>query len=576
MSLKNLTDKQIQDTTKRFIEQDPLRLVSKEFLSIQTKAGELVKLKINRAQQALFDVIKEKRKNKQPIKIWVLKSRQQGISTESESILYSLTSQQPNRKSLILASVETDTDNLFKMTKLYHDLLSKENPYLTHKLKKDNSKNLEFEDLRSIIVTQTAGKRDKAGRSYTFQYIHLSEVAFFPDLKGVLGSLSHTMPKPEETWDTIIIGETTANGMNEFHDEWVKAVEGKTDWIPMFIPWYWMESYSLPLQNNQLYPLDGIEIGQDETLQEFIDEEDEFRIEYELAEEQINWRRWSIVNECHGSIRKFNQENPITWQKAFQLTGDNFFDVKQMAAQRREEPIAYGNVYKINTNYEFREEKNGVIEIYEWPEPDEEYLVTADASEAVGRDNASIFVGNKRNNSTCAVIYGQYPSDILAEICINLGNFYNNCMVVPETKGYGTQLTDLIHAKYGNVYCRKNSNKGGKVDSSDFGFLTSVVTRPQMLEMMAQEIKDGVTELRSKQLISECNSFINHFDRDGKFKKVEAANGKQDGLVICRAIFSYVRNEYPVSNIAKMSTINYRLAAMASNKRNKKMGFVHA
>ena len=561
--------KEMRKNMKAYFKKNPLDLIAGEYLKIKTKDGQAIYFKLNRAQQALFNFIVAERKAKRPVRVWVLKARQEGISTLSEAIIYCLTAQQENRTSLIMANEKDNSNNLFDISKLYQEFMEEDCPHLVPTLQKSNEKKLEFERTHSQVIIQTAEKRDKAGRSYAFQYVHLSEVAFFADLRAVMTGLGQAIPS---SWDTMIIGETTANGMEAFYDEWIKAIEGKTSWTPFFVPWYWMDEYSMELNGGQLMPPDGINFGKDENITSFLDDERDLRIKYKLTKQQLNWRRWKITNDCNGNIRVFKQEFPICWQEAFQITGQNFFNNAGMLYQNNfaRVPKAVGELFKIDMKYQFREVKNGDIEVYEFPIRGDEYLLTADASEAVGKDAASIFVGNKRTNETAAVVYGQYTPNDQAEICIALANYYNGAMCAPETKGYGTQLTASILRVYGNVYYRGDETKD--IDPDKFGFLTSTVTRPQMLGMMNQEIKDKSTKLTSKRLISECNTFITKFDRDGNAKKVEGAAGKQDGLVICRAIFSLVRNKYPYIFKKDSGSVSHKAIKYAENKRNSYRG----
>ena len=127
---------------KALAEENPLKLVSEGFLSIKTKDGRLIKLELNSTQQKLFDKIAELRADHKPIRIWILKYRQGGISTETEGIIYALTSQQENRNSLILADEKEHANNLFDMFKLFQEKLEAEKPYLITKLKKSNEKKL--------------------------------------------------------------------------------------------------------------------------------------------------------------------------------------------------------------------------------------------------------------------------------------------------------------------------------------------------------------------------------------------------------------------------------------------------
>ena len=570
--LEELTDKEILDAEKEIIEREPLLLVSRKYLKIKTKEGTLEKLALNSAQKLLLERIEEQRADKMGCKIWVLKARQEGVSTLSEAIIYALTSQQENRNALILANELDNSNNLFEKSKLYHEMLTKDEPHLAPIIKKSNEKKLEFEGRHSQIIIQTAEKGDEAGRSHTFQYVHLSECAFFTKLKDVLSSLSACVP---EHWDTLIIGETTANGMNAFYDEWMRAIQGKTDWIPFFIPFFWMSEYVLPLQDGHYYSTEGINFEADQSLQDFLDEELMLMKEYRIKPEAINWRRYSIINKCGGSVRKFKQEYPAYWQEAFAMTGDNTFDKKglEWQAGMAKEPISYGNFYKESLKWVYRPEKNGRFEMFEYVQKSDQYIIAVDASEAIGKDPAGLVVLNKRTNNVVCIASGQYESGILAEMAIQAGNYYNNAIIAPESKGYGAEVCRLIHENYGNIYRKHIFKDGSWKETEELGFNTNSQTRPLIIAELGQEIADKACQLVSKKLVEECQTFVNHFTTDGKFKKAEASVGKHDELVICRAIAGFVRNIYPYKPINNKDI--YRKKAFVEDyvKQNKNGGF---
>jgi len=551
------TDKDIIEAEQLLVQENPVFLVEKEFLFIKTKDGQLVKLVLNSTQKKLLKKINELRKANKPIRIWVLKYRQGGISTFIEAIIYALTSQQANRNALIMADEKDKSDYLFQMSKLYHDELNRTDPHLTPTLKKSNAKVLEFDAIHSQIIIETAENLD-AARAYTYQYCHLSECSRFRDLKTVMGGLMQSVPMLP---GTMVIGETTANGMNAFYDEWQRAKEGKSDWVPMFFPWFEMEEYKLPLQDGKLYPIDGINFGSDVTQQTFEQQEQALKNEFGLSDEQLNWRRWAIVNNCNGDIALFDQEYPATDDVAFRTSGDMFFDRQGLDKQVAKRPLAIGEIFFQNLKWEWRDMPHGRIEIFERPFENEQYLIISDASEAVGADEASILVLNKRTNTTAAIVAGQHTPEELAQLDIALGNFYNKGMIVPENKGYGYMVCQLVFQNYGNVY-RKIVNKDG-IDTltDELGFNTNAVTRPQMLAQMNEEIKHNSTFLNSSKLISQCRTFVIKKDKDGKVSKIEAQAGYQDGLVICRAIGSIVRNQYPYKQ--SFSSSNTRSAQRA-------------
>lgn len=495
-------------------------------------------------------------------------------STESEAIIYALTSQQSNRNSLIMADEEDKSGYLFQMSKLYQEELEKSDPHIPPTLKKSNAKALEFEHLHSQIIIDTAKNVD-AARAFTYQYVHLSEVARFPNLRAVLDALNQSVP---DHWDTIILGETTANGMEEFYQEWQRAIKGQTDWIPLFFPWFMMEEYRLPLQGGQLYSIEGVHFSADTSIVSFEKEEQKLGRKFNLDDTQLNWRRWCIVNKCQGSINTFKQEYPATWEEAFITSGALYFDSEGLAKQLKKRPLALGEIFFQNLKWEFRDLPHGRIEIFEKPQDGEQYIIIQDASEGVDADEAAILVLNKRMNSTAAIVAGQHTPEEIAQMGIGLANFYNQGLLVPENKGYGYQVGQLDYQNYGNVYRKMVDKDGIPTATDEIGFNTNSVTRPQMLAQLAEEIKNNATVLNSEKLINECYTFVIKRDKDGNVVKIEAQDGVQDGkrlyqdgLVVCRAIGSYVRNQFPYKPIETKDQHAKQRAAV--EERHKKRGF---
>jgi len=567
---KPLSNAQIDDlasnkTQKAMMEKNPLRLVCAEYLHIKTKAATMERLKLNTTQQKIFNKVLELIKAGKAIRIWLLKYRQGGVSTLIEAVIYALTSQAPNINSLCIADAKEHADNIFEMSKLYQEKLEKTDPHLPPEIKKSNEKKLEFDKIHSQIIIAT-GENTEAAKSHTFQYVHLSEVAFFRDLKTVLGDLNQTVP---ELPGTMVFGETTANGLNEFYKQWLRAERGLTDWVPMFFPWFEMDEYRKPLENGELYPIEGIIFDADSSVEQFLIEEAEQAEEFGWDQEQVNWRRHKIVNACNGDLYTFYREYPSTWQEAFAISGELFFNRKGLKKQTTKRPKDIGDIFYQGANWEFRSIPHGAVEIFEWPEEGEQYIVTLDASEGNDGDEAAALVLNKRMNSTAATVAGQYSPEDLARIGIALGNYYKNALVAAENKGYGYQVNQLIFKKYGNIYRKMVDKNGVMTPTDELGFNTTTVTRPSMLAMMQEEISHNSTTMNSKKLMEECQTFIKKKDKEGKVKKIEAQNGYQDGLVICRAIAGYVRNQYPYKPMIKKIDIHAKQRAFIDSARRK-------
>src|SRR4029077_21234724 len=91
--------------------------------------------------------------------------------------------------------------------------------------------------------------------------------------------------------------------------EWQSAVEGDSDWLPIFLAYHDFDEYRLP----------GIAIEKTDH------EEVELRLRLELTDEQLAWRRWKIANDLQGDVDLFHQEYPAYPEEAFIQSGLPFF-----------------------------------------------------------------------------------------------------------------------------------------------------------------------------------------------------------------------------------------------------------
>ena len=214
------------------------KFFSENFFKIRTKNGEIKPFILNRAQLYIYEQLEKQKRETGKVRAIILKGRQQGCSTFIQARFFHLTITNRGIKTFILTHEAEATKNLFAMTKRYYENLPSG---LCPKAVKDSSKELRFESLDSGYAVGTAGNKG-AGRSQTIQLCHCSEVAFFPHAqehaKGLLQAIG--------TQDgTEIIMESTANGIgNYFHSVYKAAESGKSDFIAIFVPWFWQPEYT--------------------------------------------------------------------------------------------------------------------------------------------------------------------------------------------------------------------------------------------------------------------------------------------------------------------------------------------
>ncbi|WP_330696167.1 hypothetical protein, partial [Anaerotignum sp.] len=361
--------------TKKYIE---------KFLHIRTKDGRIVPFRLNESQLRLYEVICAEEEKKKPIRIIILKSRQMGFSTLTEGIIYKKTATRKLRNALIITHKDEATSNLFNMSKLFYE---KSPEWVRPMLKNSNAKELIFENptknpkdkkkypgLKSKIKCTTAGGKG-VGRSDTLNYIHMSEVAFWPgDILTTYAGLMQAVPN---TPGSMVIIESTANGFNAFKKMWDDAVAGRNDYVPLFFAWYEMQEYRMAYHGEEL-----------------TDEEKELQEAFQLDHEQIMWRRWCIANNCNNDLDMFKQEYPSTPEEAFLTTGDCVFKnkdeillhIRGLEEQTcirgqftyKEKQIALDRI--VLSDIQFSQDGKGEICIYKEPEKGAPYVIGGDTA----------------------------------------------------------------------------------------------------------------------------------------------------------------------------------------------------
>ena len=174
------------------------------------------------------------------------------------------------------------------------------------------------------VLTLATAKTVEGARGMTLTALQLSECAFYEQAEDALTALMSTVTYQPETMLNV---ETTANGKinngEAFHDLWQDAVEGKNQFVPIFISW-------LMDPNCQMDP-DQMNVR----VTNLDSEEKELVKLHGATYPQLSWRRWAIPNKCQGYVDKFHQEYPHTPEVAFITSGDPAFNEDEMKAAEK-------------------------------------------------------------------------------------------------------------------------------------------------------------------------------------------------------------------------------------------------
>lgn len=498
-----------------------------EYIKIINKEGELVPLKFNYAQEILYNTIKKLRQENKLIRIIILKARQLGLSTATEGIFFANTVLGFNVKTGIITHKAEATSNLFNMNKIMlQNLPEKLKPSLLN----DNQNALIFNNekgtgLNSEIKCMTAGSSG-VGRSSTYKQLHMSEYAFWPGKKKdtYLG-LVQTVPT---TKDSMIIIESTPNGYDDFKDKWDDAVAGRSDFVPLFFPWFYNPDYRMDY--------DGFELDSDEI---------ELKQTYNIDNEQIAWRRWCIKNNCSNDIDQFKQEYPSCPEEAFLSTGKCLFPKEKVInrLQKLKEPTKIGYFkYKYDGktifSYEFIESKSKqYIKIYEDVKKKYPYVLGGDTA-GIGKDS---FAGDIINNSTgkqCATLEIELDETEYTMQMYCLGKYYNNALICIETNYSTYPVKKLYEMDYTNQYLR-TIDEGIDVKIQDkLGFNTNRATRPVIIAELVEFFNECIELINDKKTLQEALTFIKRSDG-----KQAADDGYHDDRIMSLAIANAARNQ---------------------------------
>lgn len=315
------------DENERRIRQrlkDDLIHYATKCLKIRTKSGSIEPFVFNKAQQYTHEQLEKQLRNTGKVRALILKGRQQGMSTYIGARFYHKTTHTFGTQSFILTHALDATTNLFKMAKRFF-----ENTPLTVRpeVSTSNAKELIFGSLDSGYKLGTAENKN-VGRSSTIQLLHGSEVAFWNNAADHAVGVMQAVPNAH---NTEVIMESTANGVgNYFHQQWQLAEAGMSEFIAIFVPWYWQPEYTKHLPEDF----------------ECTPEENDLQHQYGLTKEQILWRRSKIVelsvNGQDGG-KAFMQEYPCNATEAFQLTGeDSYIESDLVMRARKNEVEKYG------------------------------------------------------------------------------------------------------------------------------------------------------------------------------------------------------------------------------------------
>ena len=503
--LKLLKELKKRKDLKRY--ENDFEAFAEEQLRIITKDASqgFVPFRLNHAQRLITEQIDEQVQRTGKARVIILKARQQGISTYCAARVFWKTYFNAFTRSVVMAHDSATSDALFAMSR---NIISNMSPDLAPKYKKSNAKEIQFEHNEAQYRLYTAGSPE-AGRGTTPTIAHLSEVAFWTHDEKILAGLFQGISQAE---GTEVILESTANGASgEFFRIYQGAVAGDNDYIPVFIPWFVTPEYQRPAP-------EGIELSV---------EEEEYQEKYDLSLEQMYWRRLKIGE---GGERKFRQEYPANADEAFLVSGHNVFNQEKIARLVATDPVSERDYNPISAD--FIEAKEGSLQIWDYPQWDEAYIIAADVAQGVGQDYSVAVVLDPNRRVVAMYRNNRIDPTEYGEMLFYLGRYYNNALLCVESNSIGiAPLARLDQMRYVNLYYQTKVADLSNEVSNRVGFRTTSSSKPFIIGLLQNAVEEDDMWLPSKTILSEMRTYVSTDNG-----KLEALQGCHDDTIMACAM----------------------------------------
>ena len=231
-----------------------------------------------------------------------------------------------------------------------------------------------------------------------------------------------------------------------------------------------------------------------------------------LSPRQIGFRR--RLEREFGALR--SQEFAERAETCFKATGACCFEVESIERRMAEAPDP---IYR---------SKDKTLLVWLPPMPGKEYVVSVDPAGGMSySDFSAVQVIDRSTGMQCAELQERLKPVEVAREAAKLARQYNGGMMAVERNDHGPAVLAYLDMRehYSHLYR----------DKGHAGWLTSAVSKPEMVARMGLLLSEAPERFMSRRLLGECRTFVS---RDGG--KLGAANGAFDDLVMSMAIAQMV------------------------------------
>lgn len=383
-----------------------------------------------------------------------------------------------------------------------------------------------------------------ASRAATLQYIHKSEVAYWPqggarDAEETDTALMGSLAKHK---DSLSIDESTPKGaFGLFAKKWMAAqwpkydrywmkyaqrqVDGESMIIRVFAAWYEFEEYAR-----------NVTAAEAEHIMATLTKREKSGIQhYKWTVEQLAWRRYTIINDCGNSETKFDEEYPEDPVSCFSASGSPRFnlaglDYLQKLAEAT--PFKTGTLSNIDPTSGARPSftptvpTNAWLKLWELPKVGCRYFIGSDIAEDKDMNPTKLSLEVKRDAHAPFVIRAGFLDDrgtrwrprivgrfikpcrwgheLFVERIFLTSAFFGMCPIAPEMNNHGLAVARALKSiKIGddedaicaNLYNQTLIDPLDQSEKKVYGHRTTPANRPELIENLANAIEKAVPKV---------------------------------------------------------------------------------
>jgi hypothetical protein len=404
-----------------------------------------------------------------------------------------------------------------------------------------------------------SGEQRVAGRAYSAQIVHISELAHWkPESAGrLLGGITPAVPGPPHGWFDI---ESTPNGAEgEFFDYATEAMEGSDDplsrWMLHFYPWFLEPRYRAGLAGTENCDLHLSAAEFEQLVDGFTPtpHEEKLLVEYGLKVEQILWRRWrerDLQKTGVPFLQEYVEEAAtcfITGEENFFSSLDGIDHLGHYKSQVADPTMRLESLKWRGADISFYGPN---LSIWERPDPKHQYvgyLDTAEGGHSRDSDFSALAIVNIATGHNAATLRLKAAPSEVGAMCCAVMAFYNMGTLAGERGSYGSAALERIRdLRYPNVYYHVDYNK--RQNEPEAWIFPTAQHRDEILRVFREAVFERTFLTRDKICVGEMGTFSWYKKRTGEMK-AKAKRRRHDDLVIANAGATFVaqrmRRFYP-------------------------------